>query len=209
MTFIAVRCPHCQREQIVKRGETDRGTQRYLCQNTTCVKGSFLLDYCNRIPSGFFWMVSIQENTLPPFCWNVRLSGPLCWGTSGAGTRLYRLVGMDHHPWPCAVTRERESTYKRTRRMEALGALREGLLTLTIRHSIVGVTAATQVDTGGETQDATMTQWSEDAMVGAGTRAWHDYQACEAIVRIVLWTIPYSGRRQSGQTCVRTVSSTM
>jgi hypothetical protein len=111
-------------------------------------------------------MVSIQENTQPPFCWNVRLSGPLCWGTSGAGTRLYRRVGMDHHPWPCAVTRERESTYKRTRRMEALGALREGLLTLTIRHSIVGVTAAAQVDTRGETQDATMTQWSEDAMGG-------------------------------------------
>jgi hypothetical protein len=26
--------------------------------------------------------------------------------------------GMDHHPWPCAVTRERESTYKRTRRTD-------------------------------------------------------------------------------------------
>ncbi len=31
MTFIAVRCPHCQSEQIVKRGKTRRGTQRYLC----------------------------------------------------------------------------------------------------------------------------------------------------------------------------------
>ena len=48
MTFIAVRCPHCQSDQIVKRGKTARGTQRYLCQNTLCVKGSFLLDYCNR-----------------------------------------------------------------------------------------------------------------------------------------------------------------
>ncbi len=36
MTFIAVRCPHCQSEQIVKRGKTGCGTQRYLCQNTTC-----------------------------------------------------------------------------------------------------------------------------------------------------------------------------
>ena len=45
MTFIAVRCPHCQSEQIVKRGKTARGTQRYLCQNTLCTKGSFLLDY--------------------------------------------------------------------------------------------------------------------------------------------------------------------
>src|SRR5215510_10328839 len=36
MTFIAVRCPHCQSDQIVKRGKTARGTQRYLCQNTRC-----------------------------------------------------------------------------------------------------------------------------------------------------------------------------
>jgi hypothetical protein len=48
MTFIAVRCPHCQSEQIVKRGKTRRGTQRYLCQNTACTRGSFLLDYHNR-----------------------------------------------------------------------------------------------------------------------------------------------------------------
>jgi hypothetical protein len=48
MTFIAVRCPHCQSDQIVKRGKTARGTQRYLCQNTLCAKESFLLDYCNR-----------------------------------------------------------------------------------------------------------------------------------------------------------------
>jgi transposase-like protein len=48
MTFIAVRCPHCQSDQIVKRGKTARGTQRYLCQNTCCFRGSFLLDYCHR-----------------------------------------------------------------------------------------------------------------------------------------------------------------
>src|SRR2546421_3845559 len=36
MTFIAVRCPHCQSDQIVKRGKTGCGTQRYLCQNPTC-----------------------------------------------------------------------------------------------------------------------------------------------------------------------------
>ena len=45
MTFIAVCCPHCQNEQIVKRGRTRRGTQRYLCQNTACTTGSFLLAY--------------------------------------------------------------------------------------------------------------------------------------------------------------------
>src|SRR5215510_8873016 len=48
MTFIAVQCPHCLSKQIVKRGKTRRGTQRYLCQNTACVTESFLLDYRNR-----------------------------------------------------------------------------------------------------------------------------------------------------------------
>ena len=48
MTFITVQCPHCLSEQIVKRGKTRRGTQRYLCQNTACTQGSFLLDYSNR-----------------------------------------------------------------------------------------------------------------------------------------------------------------
>ena len=48
MTFIAVRCLHCHSEQVVKRGKTRRGTQRYLCQNTACTTGSFLLDYRNR-----------------------------------------------------------------------------------------------------------------------------------------------------------------
>ena len=51
MTFIAVRCLHCHSDQIVKRGKTARGTQRYLCQNSHCTKGSFLLDYCNRVVS--------------------------------------------------------------------------------------------------------------------------------------------------------------
>ena len=47
-TFIAVQCPHCHRDHVVKRGKTARGTQRYLCQNTVCATGSFLLDYHNR-----------------------------------------------------------------------------------------------------------------------------------------------------------------
>src|SRR5712691_10864659 len=45
MTFIAVRCPYCHSDQIVKRGKTRRGTQRYLCQNTACPPQSFLLEY--------------------------------------------------------------------------------------------------------------------------------------------------------------------
>ena len=47
-TFIAVQCPHCHCDQVVKRGKTARGTQRYLCQNQACATGSFLLDYHNR-----------------------------------------------------------------------------------------------------------------------------------------------------------------
>jgi insertion element IS1 protein InsB len=47
-TFIAVRCPHCHSDQIVKRGKTARGTQRYLCQHKACTTSSFLLDYRNR-----------------------------------------------------------------------------------------------------------------------------------------------------------------
>src|SRR5919106_2442498 len=47
-TFIAVQCLHCHRDQVVKRGKTSRGTQRYLCQNKACATGSFLLDYRNR-----------------------------------------------------------------------------------------------------------------------------------------------------------------
>ncbi len=45
MTFIAVRCPYCHSDQIVKRGKTRRGTQRYLCHNTACTPQSFLLEY--------------------------------------------------------------------------------------------------------------------------------------------------------------------
>ena len=48
MTFLAVRCPPCQRNQSGKRGKTARGPQRSGCQNTLCVRGSFLLDSGNR-----------------------------------------------------------------------------------------------------------------------------------------------------------------
>ena len=48
MTFIAIQSPRCHSAQVVKRGKTRRGTQRYLCQNTVCATGSFLLVYRNR-----------------------------------------------------------------------------------------------------------------------------------------------------------------
>jgi len=33
MAVIAVRCPACDRDQIVKRGKTANGKQRYLCRD--------------------------------------------------------------------------------------------------------------------------------------------------------------------------------
>jgi transposase-like protein len=48
MAIIPVRCPSCDEDAVVKRGKTDRGKQRYLCQNETCSHRTFLLDYTNR-----------------------------------------------------------------------------------------------------------------------------------------------------------------
>src|SRR5262249_16956132 len=64
MTFIAVRCPPCQSAQIVKRGKTARGTQRYLCQNTLCAKGSVRLDYGHRgcLPEVKHMIIDIRLN---------------------------------------------------------------------------------------------------------------------------------------------------
>lgn len=45
MATIAVCCPRCGSEGVIKRGKTDRGSQRYLCQNEACAQSSFLLDY--------------------------------------------------------------------------------------------------------------------------------------------------------------------
>jgi transposase-like protein len=47
-TCITVYCLHCHSDQMVTRGKTDRGTPRYLCQNTGCALGSFLRAYRNR-----------------------------------------------------------------------------------------------------------------------------------------------------------------
>jgi len=45
-------CPYCQGKQVVKRGKTDTGKQRYRCQNSRCGHQSFLLDpsYKGRLP---------------------------------------------------------------------------------------------------------------------------------------------------------------
>src|SRR5438132_214959 len=64
MTFIAVRCPHCHSDQIVKRGKTGYGTQRYLCQNPMCATGSFLLDYryLGRLPEVKHQIIDMRLN---------------------------------------------------------------------------------------------------------------------------------------------------
>ena len=48
-----VLCPYCQSDQVVKRGKTDTGKQRYRCQNPRCPHQSFLLDptYKGRLPA--------------------------------------------------------------------------------------------------------------------------------------------------------------
>ncbi len=45
MALIPVRCPLCGGEKVKKRGKTDDGKQRYLCQNEDCGAKSFILDY--------------------------------------------------------------------------------------------------------------------------------------------------------------------
>lgn len=43
MVRMAVTCPYCQSDHIVKRGKTDTDKQRYSCQNPNCSHQSFLL----------------------------------------------------------------------------------------------------------------------------------------------------------------------
>ena len=52
MVHRLVVCPYCHRKQVVKRGKTDTGKQRYRCQNEECSHQSFLLDpaYKGRLP---------------------------------------------------------------------------------------------------------------------------------------------------------------
>jgi len=53
MVLIAVRCPSCDSDQIIKRGKTDTAKQRYRCQNSDCPPQSFVLDpaYKGRLPA--------------------------------------------------------------------------------------------------------------------------------------------------------------
>ena len=52
MVHQLVVCPYCHGKQVVKRGKTDTGKQRYRCQNEECSHHSFLLNpaYKGRLP---------------------------------------------------------------------------------------------------------------------------------------------------------------
>ena len=52
MVLNLVVCPYCHGDQVVKRGKTDTGKQRYRCRNPECAHQSFLLDsaYKGRSP---------------------------------------------------------------------------------------------------------------------------------------------------------------
>lgn len=45
MAMIAVLCPQCQSEQVLKNGKASNGKQRYICQNEDCPCKTFILDY--------------------------------------------------------------------------------------------------------------------------------------------------------------------
>ncbi|WP_420825861.1 IS1 family transposase [Thiocystis violacea] len=45
MAEVSVHCPHCHSEKVTKRGKTDRGKQRYSCNNESCSINTFILDY--------------------------------------------------------------------------------------------------------------------------------------------------------------------
>jgi len=45
MVLVPVHCSVCGYDQISKRGKTELGKQRYLCQNPKCPVKTFILDY--------------------------------------------------------------------------------------------------------------------------------------------------------------------
>ena len=52
MVLIAVLCPHCHSNQVIRGGKTKAGQQRSKCQNTDCPRYSFQRDllYKGRAP---------------------------------------------------------------------------------------------------------------------------------------------------------------
>lgn len=42
---IAVKCPHCQSEDVIKNGKDPKGKQRFMCKNPDCKHKTFRLEY--------------------------------------------------------------------------------------------------------------------------------------------------------------------
>jgi transposase-like protein len=43
--WIAVECPDCHSTDIIKHGKSSENKQRFLCQNSECLRRTFILDY--------------------------------------------------------------------------------------------------------------------------------------------------------------------
>ncbi len=48
MAVIQVYCPTCSSADVIKFGITGQNKQRYCCQNLSCAKKTFILDYSNQ-----------------------------------------------------------------------------------------------------------------------------------------------------------------
>ncbi len=46
--LVAIRCPECNSDDIIRRGYTKNRTQRYLCQNLLCSRQTFILEYTDK-----------------------------------------------------------------------------------------------------------------------------------------------------------------
>jgi len=48
MVLVPKKCPHCESINIKKHGKSSNGKQRYLCQNTSCSRKTFVEEYTNK-----------------------------------------------------------------------------------------------------------------------------------------------------------------
>lgn len=45
MAIINVKCPYCNEDNVSKNGKSNKGEQRYICNNSFCSAKTFRLDY--------------------------------------------------------------------------------------------------------------------------------------------------------------------
>ena len=64
MAVVAVQCPECGRQEVVRYGRQANGEQRYRCNNVDCERQIFLLQYHNtgRLPEVKRRMVDMALN---------------------------------------------------------------------------------------------------------------------------------------------------